>query len=77
MPRPRQQVIDALKENNYKHLSREEGLKRLGLEGDPDYDNKVFIDSIFCTMVRTYNLTGDLEILLAGCKTLVEIIEKD
>ncbi len=70
MPRPRQQVIEAFQEGEGR-LLKEFSLDKNGLK------KRNFIERTFNLMMGEYERTGNLEALLAGCMTLIEIIEKD
>jgi len=68
--RPRQQVIDAFQEGEGR-LLKEFGLDQDGLA------KRNFIECVFNVMKEKYDEIGNLDMLLAGCKTIVEFLEKD
>lgn len=70
MSRPRQQVIDALKEGHGRLL------KEFSLD-EADLVKRNFIEKTFNIMKEKYEKTGNLDMLNAGCRTIIEIIEKD
>lgn len=62
MPRPRKQVIDALRESNTDRMMHE-------------YDQE-FVTNMLSIMLLDYMKTKNLKLLAMGCKTIIKTIEK-
>lgn len=84
MPRPRQQVIDAFTFDVYGENIKSDALKENDNELLEEFSyksldecNHSFVDEVLKIMLVNYKKSGDLKLLAMGCKTIIEIIEKD